>query len=194
MLIASTVRKSSQADLRALVEDEHLAAAATPELQSVLRSFGKPIVETPTGLLATSKLPKGVIFPYVDINARKESDFETLKLVTRKVFLPVIKETWPSTKPYILGAQAIWAGIEFWDMISDEAADATELALKGTGIAQKATKLLLDLQGAPKVAKDLNGFAGLLLTTADNMYGIRPSPSSLIKALAESDPIRPIAP
>ena len=61
-----------------------------------------------------------------------------------------------------------------------EEQEAIVLSLAAGEVAQKATKLLLDLQGAPKVAKDLNGFAGLLLTTADNMYGIRLSPSSLI--------------
>jgi len=169
-----TIKSSFEPALRSLAQDPQLAAAASPEFHPLMPQIVEraPIAEI-APLVTSPFLPSGMALPATSKTGT--TDFETLKIVTQEMVLPLINSLWPASKPYVVGVQAIWATKNFWDAITDQEVDTTKRVIAGTYAAQKAVNALLVFQGAPELAIDVNTRAGYLIATANKLYAVRNS-------------------
>ena len=172
-MFVTTVKEVYEKGLRSVAENPRSAAAVSPDLQNAvpLKTGEETHLDTSVSILSSASLPDGIDFSQT--REKGETPSETVKIVCQELLLPSIGSIWGDTKPYVTGAQAVWATKEFWDAISDEKVDATKRTIKGLRVAKKALSALLLFEGASALPTNVNMIAGFILATADKLYVVR---------------------
>jgi hypothetical protein len=172
-MIITTIKSSYEPAFRAITENPRYVSGYPDEARKDLGLEKDETVVVPLvgPFNLAQSLPQGAELRRADGSEAKE--FETVKIVVQELFLPVIAELAPVTKPFVTGVQAIWITVDLLKELSQEEIDATETTIKSVRLANKAVDALLTLQGATGPAMTANRIAGLCIATADKLYVAR---------------------
>ena len=179
-----TIKPAHAAQLRTLAErDDALALAALPaDAAAPADVAGGASGADATGELSLAGARFAVLGSLSPTAATPASpttlapdaaQAEALKVLARDLMLPAVKEIWPTTGEVVTGTQLVWAGVDFWQQLSEEEVDSTEVAIAGVKVLSSAVGLALSLIQAPAYAQATNTVAGLVVATAGKLYAVR---------------------